>query len=153
MKRLKFSEIESENWPELQPYLDTCLLPVTGLEGSESPWEAAEALEHLRDVLDLIEIPFKGRTVTYPAMHYSGTGQAAASARKLIEDVCARLRDAGFRYIVLVSAMPNAEAGLPQGIADLIVAMTREELEAQGGEARRSVAEKLTRLWQDSLSV
>ncbi|MGG2200489.1 MULTISPECIES: DUF2487 family protein [Paenibacillus] len=152
---MKFSEIESGNWSELQPYLDTCVLPVTGLDGSESPWEAAAALEDLRDVLDLIEIPFKGRIVTYPAMHYIGTGQAAASARKLIEDVCARLKDAGFRYVVLVSASRHAEAGLPAGaeVADLIIAMTKEELTALGGEARRSVADKLTELWRDRQSV
>ncbi|MGO4375464.1 DUF2487 family protein, partial [Paenibacillus sp. MCAF20] len=67
---MKFSEIEKEQWEELRPYLDTCLLPVTGMDGSEQPYEATEWLERLRDIMDLIEIPFKGRVVTYPACHY-----------------------------------------------------------------------------------
>ena len=52
-------------------YLDTCLLPVTGLTGKESPVEAGDRLEQLRDLLDLLEIPYHGRTVTYPAWHYA----------------------------------------------------------------------------------
>lgn len=64
---MKFSDIEEQTWDELRPYLDTAVLPVTGLNGGETPWEATRELEYLRDALDLIEIPFKGRIVTYPA--------------------------------------------------------------------------------------
>ncbi|MEK8127377.1 DUF2487 family protein [Paenibacillus filicis] len=152
---MKFSEIEKADWLGLQPYLDTALLPVTGLDGAESPVEAAEALENLRDLLDLIEIPFKGRTVTYPAMHYAGGGQAAAAFRTLLADACARLKLAGFRYVVLVSAAPReaVELGGSQTEADLIIQMSREELNAQGADAKRTVAEQLTKLWMTRESV
>ncbi|WJH37540.1 YpiF family protein [Paenibacillus sp. CC-CFT747] len=68
--QVKFSEIREEQWKDLQPYLDTCLLPITGLTGTESPWMTTEALEMLRDIMDLVENPYKGRLVTYPALHY-----------------------------------------------------------------------------------
>ncbi|WP_159883043.1 DUF2487 family protein [Paenibacillus puerhi] len=146
---MKFSEIESSAWPGLKPYLDTALLPVTGLDGSENPVEAAEALEDLRDVLDLIEIPFKGRTVTYPAMHYIGDGDAGAASRLVIEHACERMKRAGFRYVILVTAAKREimELGPEFPGADLIVRVTAEELGAQYEEARRAVADKLTELW------
>ncbi|SDC41274.1 Protein of unknown function [Paenibacillus sp. UNCCL117] len=152
---MKFSEIETAAWPELKPYLDTALIPVTGLEGSESPVEAADALEVLRDVLDLIEIPFKGRTVTYPAMHYTGGGQAAAAAQLLVQDACARMKLAGFRYVVLVTASPDdaLEAGLRASEADLVLRLTREDMARLGADAKRSIAESLTKLWLGRESV
>ena len=67
---MKFSDIDKEQWPELKPYLDTVLLPVTGLSGDEQPWEATRGLEKLRDLIDAVEIPFHGRVVIYPAYHY-----------------------------------------------------------------------------------
>lgn len=97
---MKFSEIERSAWPDLQPYLDTCLLPVTGLIGSEQPWEAAQELEFLRDVLEVVEIPFKGRVVTYPAFHYYEGGERLAPA---IDEVCRRLKQAGFKYVIVMS--------------------------------------------------
>jgi len=113
---MKFSEIEREQWDELHPYLDTCLLPITGLTGAESPAEATEALERLRDVLDTIEVPFKGRVVTYPALHYT-----YEFGRQQIEAVCGRLkREAGFRYVILAAAGPSPGPEAPS--ADLYVA-------------------------------
>lgn len=99
-RNMKFSDIAQGQWPELQPYLDTCLLPVTGLDGIEQPAEATQALEDLRDVMDGIEIPFKGRVVTYPACHYTGEAEGHA----LVERLCASLKRAGFRYVIIVSA-------------------------------------------------
>ncbi|PWW05530.1 uncharacterized protein DUF2487 [Paenibacillus cellulosilyticus] len=96
---MKFSEIESAKWEELQPYLDTCLLPVTGMTGLESPAEATRALEDLRDIMDGIEIPFKGRVVTYPACHYTGEEEG----HSIVEQLCASLKRTGFRYIIVVS--------------------------------------------------
>lgn len=97
---MKFSDIAEEQWDELKPYLDTCLLPVTGMTGLEQPHEATTALEQLRDVMDLIEIPFKGRIVTYPAMHYIQEG----SGGELVSQTCRSLKEAGFRFVILVSA-------------------------------------------------
>ncbi|MGO4542745.1 DUF2487 family protein [Paenibacillus sp. 2TAB19] len=111
---MKFSEIEKEQWEELRPYLDTCLLPVTGMDGSEQPYEATEWLERLRDIMDLIEIPFKGRVVTYPACHYV---TSSGSFSESVNAMCAGLKRSGFKYVVLVSANPALELSCEQ--ADL----------------------------------
>ena len=71
---MKFSEVEEATWSELSPYFDTCLIPYTGLSGKVCPIEATEALARLRDFMDLVEIPFKGRIITYPAVQY-GQGE------------------------------------------------------------------------------
>ncbi len=113
---MKFSEIEKERWDELSPYLDTCLLPVTGMTGMEKPHEATERLEELRDMLDLVEIPFKGRVVTYPACHYQFEGAEFAQG---VEEIVKRLKASGFAYVILAtaSAMPK----LDECGADLIL--------------------------------
>ncbi|MFC4808512.1 DUF2487 family protein [Paenibacillus sp. GCM10023250] len=106
---MKFSELNAEQWAELQPYLDTAVLPVTGLTGAEMPHEATLRLERLRDVLLTIEQPFKGRTVTYPAIQYGAQSPELAGQ---LREVCGNLRTAGFKYIILASAIPlqSAEA-------------------------------------------
>ncbi|ANY68891.1 hypothetical protein BBD42_22225 [Paenibacillus sp. BIHB 4019] len=112
---MKFSDVQEEQWEELRPYLDTCMLPVTGMNGEEQPYEATAALEGLRDVMDLIEIPFKGRVVTYPALHYVG----AHAAVDMINDVCASLRASGFRYIIVATASGKLDLAHIQ--ADLLL--------------------------------
>jgi len=97
---VKFSEIEAEQWEELKPYVDTCLLPITGLDGSESPADATNCLEHLRDIMDLIEIPFRGRIVTYPAYHYFDGKEESQQA---IESCCSKLRMQGYKHIILIT--------------------------------------------------
>ncbi len=107
---MKFSDISSEEWEGLIPYLDTCVLPVTGLSGTEAPYEATAWLERLRDMLDLLEIPFKGRIVTYPAWHYVG------DRKQLDEQVdawCESMKRTGFRYFVAVTADPNLRLSSP----------------------------------------
>lgn len=99
---MKFSEVESSSWEELRPFLDTCLIPVTGLTGKEQPYEVTEALERLRDILDLVEIPFKGRTVTYPTIQYG-----RENIMNYINEICHNVKSAGFKYIILVSADVN----------------------------------------------
>ncbi|MEK3881432.1 DUF2487 family protein [Paenibacillus sp. PL2-23] len=135
---MKFSDISREQWDELKPYLDTCLLPVTGLDGSESPYEATEKLERLRDMLDLIEIPFKGRVVTYPACHYVTPATRACDA---LADYCANLRASGFAVIVFVSA--DASLQLQDGGADLIIQP------AENGEwpSKEAVSTWIRELW------
>jgi 23S rRNA (pseudouridine1915-N3)-methyltransferase len=103
VEKMKFSEFTADQWAELQPYLDTALLPVTGLTGAEMPHEAAEALERLRDVLDLIEGPFKGRVVTYPALQY---GDWNGDAKRTAAAVCGGLKRAGFKYVIVAAAFP-----------------------------------------------
>lgn len=111
---MKFSEIDVQQWDELQPYLDTCLLPVTGMNGSESPPEATQCLEDLRDIMDLVEIPFKGRVVTYPACHYTSDDQSS------LEGWTAALKGIGFKYVILITANPRLR--LLGRNADLVIA-------------------------------
>lgn len=97
---MKFSEIEREKWKELSPYLDTVLLPLSGLTGREEPWEATEALERLRDALDPLERAYKGRVVTYPALHYAVSNEALV---EVADELCDRLFASGFQYCIVVT--------------------------------------------------
>src|SRR5690242_1688786 len=100
---MKFSEINSTEWSELKPYLDTCLLPLTGLTGKEQPWEAAERLEKLRDLMDLVEIPFRGRVVTYPAVQYKTTEELFSHD---IDRLCSKLKECNFKFVILITPDP-----------------------------------------------
>ncbi|AZK47192.1 DUF2487 family protein [Paenibacillus lentus] len=112
---MKFSDIEASSWEELRPYLDTCLIPVTGLTGSEQPYEVTAALERLRDVMDWIELPFKGRVVTYPSFQY---GRDIVLSQ--INEICHNVKLSGFAYIIVVSADVELPADRITN-ADLIV--------------------------------
>jgi 23S rRNA (pseudouridine1915-N3)-methyltransferase len=98
---LKFSDIKQDQWIELKPYLDTCLLPLTGLTGAEEPWEVTQALEQLRDVMDHIEIPYTGRVVTYPSMQYITNSPDFTVS---VNYICEKLREGGFSYVILITA-------------------------------------------------
>lgn len=111
---MKFSEISKEQWEELSPYLDTCLLPVTGMDTSVKPYEATEWLEQLRDIMDLIEIPFKGRVVTYPAWHYHSSRDQLT---KELNEWCAAAKTGGFRYVIVVTG--NKELTIECSAVDL----------------------------------
>ena len=135
---MKFSEFNGGQWAELQPYLDTALLPVTGLTGAEMPHEAAEALERLRDVLALIEGPFKGRVVTYPAMQY---GEWSSEAKRSASAICANLKRAGFKYVIVAAAFPVYND--PPAQADLLFGLDEEG----GLPAADAVNEAVRALW------
>ncbi|RIX53507.1 DUF2487 family protein [Paenibacillus nanensis] len=136
---MKFSDITSEKWDELKPYLDTCLLPVTGMSGKESPYEATERLERLRDLLDLVEIPFKGRVVTYPACHYVTADEPFS---KQLANWCDNLRAAGFQYIILASADQTVQ--LQGAGADLVLQADDEGEFPEQAE----VSERIRALWR-----
>jgi 23S rRNA (pseudouridine1915-N3)-methyltransferase len=122
---MKFSEISEQSWGELQPYLDTCLLPVSGLTGLESPWEAKERILSTGDWLAHLEQAFHGRTVTLPAFHYD---QAGLDAAVRLNELCERLKESGFRYVIVVS-------GHVGGVSDSI---TAADLRIQPGEGTES---------------
>lgn len=131
---MKFSEISKDQWEELRPYLDTCLLPVTGLSGDQNPWQVTEALERLRDLMDFIEFPYKGRLVTYPAMHYVTYDESFVNQ---VNQVCSGLKELGFRYVIVLSSDP----GLNQAefaSADLFI---RAKDGAKGKQEVRSLVE------------
>lgn len=135
---MKFSDIKKEMWSDLAPYLDTCLLPLTGLTGREAPHQVTEALTRLQAAMDTIEMPYKGRVVTYPSLHYFyPPGMFAAH----VDELCARLKEGGFRYVIAVTADP-AIAVMKFAGADLLVAA---DTSATG---EPPVAKLVERLWQ-----
>jgi len=141
---MKFSDIRREDWQALHPYLDTCLLPLTGLTGQEEPWQVTDALERLRDVMDMVEIPYKGRIVTYPASHYGNDDSKAyaESANKL----CRNLKKCGFKYVIAI-AFDELVGELELQEADLFIRpqmWQNEEHDAPG----KVVSKHVEALWK-----
>ncbi len=141
-RELKFSEMTQDSWAELQLYLDTCLIPYTALSGEQSPVEVTEALERLRDFLDLVEIPFKGRIMTYPAFHY-----ANPELSMTLNSLSAQLKSSGFKYVVIMSSDGHLD-GVEIPSADLV--LSRSLLTHTVGEEgiARFVGEKIRELWK-----
>lgn len=125
---MKFSDIDEAQWAELKPYLDTCLLPLTGLTGSEEPWEVTSKLEALRDVMDIIEIPYKGRIVTYPAVQYA-TDLAQLEAE--VDRICSKMKASGFTYVIAISADSGLEQCSFVKVDLVITAMEKEKIHEQ----------------------
>ncbi|MFC9709923.1 DUF2487 family protein [Paenibacillus sp. NPDC056933] len=142
IRELKFSEMTQDSWAELQLYLDTCLIPYTALNGERSPVEATEALERLRDFLDMVEIPFKGRIMTYPAFHYTYPEMSMA-----LNTLCEQLKSSGFKYVVVMSSDGVLEkAEIPS--ADLVLSRSILTQEVGEDEIARFVGEKIRELWK-----
>ena len=143
---MKFSEFDASTWPSLSPYLDTCLLPVTGLRGTETPDEMTDKAAAAGAWLSPVEMAFKGRTVTLPAHHYyDGSTQSEEQLKML----CRRFRQIGFRYVVLVCGIsgllndfqgadlilqPMAEEDQPdpEALSKMIIAMWKANESANG---------------------
>ncbi|NQX44792.1 DUF2487 family protein [Paenibacillus tritici] len=96
---MKFSDFDTKSWETDGHFYDTCVIPFSGLQGTETPPETVSLLERQRDFLELIEQPFQGRVVTYPAVQYAGPGSAA-----LINELCRKVKSSGFQYAVVLSA-------------------------------------------------
>ncbi|MFC5467748.1 DUF2487 family protein [Cohnella suwonensis] len=136
---MKFSEIGEESWPDLQPYLDTCFLPLSGLTGEESPWDATEKIARTGEWLVPLEQAFRGRTVTMPAYHYNGLDNGRAAA---INRLIRNCRSAGFRYVVVVSGHPlRLDEPLE---ADLVVQPESDDEQPEAAGIGKSVAD----LWR-----
>ncbi|MEK3915033.1 DUF2487 family protein [Paenibacillus sp. FSL H7-0331] len=140
---MKFSDVNEKTWEDLRPYVDTCLLPVTGITGAEQPWEATCALEDLRDALDLFEIPYKGRVLTYPALHYVNED----SGLEQVNAVCAQLKTNGFAFVIVVSAKVELADVLTQSNADLAFTLTPDLLTESLPVEKKRIAEQLMLLW------
>lgn len=141
---MKFSEITEQSWQELKPYLDTCVIPVTGMSGNEAPFEAVNKLEQLRDFLDLIEVPFMGRTVTYPAYHYVNESDIRTEWRRL-DEVAKQLKQYGFRHVVVMSIW-NKLPGESCEAIDLVLAPSGNGSASDERQVRKQVEE----LWNRS---
>lgn len=141
-RELKFSEMNQDSWAELQLYLDTCLVPFTAMSGKQSPVEATEALERLRDFLDMVEIPFKGRVMTYPAYHYTSS-QMSMTLNTLSNE----LKASGFKYVVIMSADGSfVEMDIPA--ADLLLSQKDLAGQFEEGTIARHVGECIRDLWK-----
>ncbi|AQR79931.1 hypothetical protein BXP28_21775 [Paenibacillus larvae subsp. larvae] len=139
---MKFSEIEQDQWSSVKEYFDTALLPVTGLKGNEQPWEVTKALEELRDALDFLEIPYKGRTVTYPSIHFINEENGESA----INTCCRRLKEAGFSYVVVVTANEDL-ASLHLAEADLLFFLNSSKSGVNPEEYKNEIALKVQQLW------
>ncbi|MHA0855414.1 DUF2487 family protein [Paenibacillus sp. CMAA1364] len=141
---MKFTDISADTWLELQPYLDTCLIPFTGLKGSESPIEATTALERLRDLLDIVESRYNGRIVTYPAFHYGHHDHC-----ELLNEICHKVKKSGFKYVMVMTADTYLET--PQCThADLILSQPylQEELVDSNLSLSTIIQERVEKLWK-----
>lgn len=137
---MKFSEIDENSWPELENYLDTCLIPVSGLTGEETPWEATEKVARSGQWLAPLEQAFRGRTVTMPAFHY------LKDSRDLerLDGLCKQWRANGFRYVIAICGQPS---GLPVDLSvDLIFQPSNDDEEPNLEQIRKLVTE----LWRKS---
>ncbi|MFC7682041.1 DUF2487 family protein [Paenibacillus sp. GCM10028914] len=140
---MKFSEVDEQTWPDLQLYYDTCVIPYTGLTGKETPWEATSSLERLRDFMDLVEIPFKGRVVTYPAMQYGGEGML-----KSLNDICHNVKSAGFTYVIVMTADIELDQ---QDIPESALVLSQPRISARGeGPISVTITNLISELWQNS---
>ncbi|MZQ84424.1 DUF2487 family protein [Paenibacillus sp. 5J-6] len=142
---MKFNEISAQEWHDLKPYLDTCLLPVTGLTGFEDPAQVTLALEQLRDALETIEIPYKGRVVTYPALHY----MTAVSMRDQLEALSLHLKRMGFRYVIVLTIHTEG-ASWKADQTDLLIAVDMEQWESKSEQIKSSISKQVQHLWQHS---
>ncbi|TXK81390.1 DUF2487 family protein [Paenibacillus sp. N3.4] len=140
---MKFNEIPVQEWPDLKPYLDTCLLPITGLTGFEDPAQVTRSLEQLRDALETIELPYKGRVVTYPALHYI----AGADMREQLQTISLRLKRSGFRYVIVLSIHTEA-AQWKADDTDLMIILDMEQWTSQSVEMKSSISKQVQQLWQ-----
>ncbi len=139
---MKFSDIEEAQWPELKPYLDTILLPITGLSGVEEPWEATRGLEELRDLIDASEGQFRGRIVVYPAYHYISESRFEEEMKA----ISGHLRAQGFAYMIMAV---RGEASLhnENNYCDLLLSYSDYE-GMNNTEMKKDVQGKIVSLWQ-----
>lgn len=107
----------------------------------ETPWEATAALERLRDFMDLAEIPFKGRLVTYPAVQYGNTEDI-----KLLNEVCHNVKSSGFKFVVIMTADVELSK---EDVPDSTLVLSRRRLEgSEGIPLSAIVAGQISEMWQ-----
>ncbi len=123
---MKFSDIKEQDWLHLQAYYDTCLLPITALTGGEAPWQMTMELEKLRDAIDLIEAPFKGRIVTIPVIQYSS--DPLDYFNSYVASITEQLKKNGFKYVFAVSMNEQLRDVQLKGVDHLFIAPKKDEI-------------------------
>ncbi|AHV98065.1 DUF2487 family protein [Paenibacillus sabinae] len=142
---MKFSDFDRSSWEENGKYYDTCLIPYTGLTGKESPPQTADRLGQLRDAIYLVERPFKGRIVVYPAVQYNENEKFG-----IINEICHNIKSNNFRYVVVLDGVGNL---LQETIfeSDLIIAVK----DFFGDNKDKAIAlsiQKIQQMWQENMS-
>ncbi|THF78390.1 DUF2487 family protein [Cohnella fermenti] len=132
---MKFSEFSPEQWYDLLPYMDTCLIPVSGLTGEEPPHEATERIAGTGDWLQPLEAAFRGRSVTMPANHYVDVTNEDDIRR--VSGLCERMRGLGFAFVVVVSGRADW-AAVPED-ADLLIKPEEAGAEPDPDKLRQAI--------------
>jgi hypothetical protein len=133
---MKFSELNEQQWEEHGIYFDTCILPITGLTGTENPVDCVTKLTDLQTRIDAIEKNFRGRVVIYPAYHY-----ISETLKDALASVIRNLKSSGFKYIVILAVHLDDENIMECG-ADLYIS----NIELSGLE--HAVKDSLLQLWK-----
>ncbi|MDT3426798.1 hypothetical protein J2Z22_002332 [Paenibacillus forsythiae] len=141
---MKFSDFDSRSWEEKSGFFDTCLIPFTGLTGRESPPQAVEKLEKLRDYIDGIERLFKGRIVVYPAIQYDSDKK-----EEIINEICHNVKSSNFRYAIVLNAGGALSA---EGIleSDLLIDI-KGFLDDNRVRGIALAAQEIQRIWQKDM--
>lgn len=142
---MKFSEIEQEHWLELKSFFDTVIIPITGLRGDEAPWQVKDALEQLKFALDPIENSYRGRIVTYPAVHY---GEDQDILCQIVNQLCNKLQLQGFKHCILVTAVPKM---LKMHIVEASLIIGPEQDETMSAAYPTKVKQQIESLWAASI--
>ncbi len=142
---MKFNDINQEQWWDLKRYFDTCVIPITGLSGKEEPWQVKLALEKMRDALAFVEIPYHGRMVTYPALHYT----LDDSAIHLANHISTQLKSIGFTYVILLTTSDVVAHWSPIS-ADVLLYIDTTDSEITVQERRRQIASQIETVWKKS---
>lgn len=146
---MKFNDIDEHSWGEIRPFVDTCLLPLTGLTGQEAPWQVTRKLEKLRDLMDHVETPFRGRVITYPSVQYLEEEETQAA---MVNKLCRRLKDSGgYRFVITITANSKiAEMVFTE--SDMHITLDPDE-EWTSQQLRDRIAERVGELWSKVESV
>ena len=96
--------------------------------------------------MDLAEIPFKGRLVTYPAVQYGNTEDI-----KLLNEVCHNVKSSGFKFVVIMTA--DVELSI-EDVPESTLVLSRRRLEASEGIPLSAIVTgQISEMWRGKLSL
>ncbi|MNH33526.1 hypothetical protein D3C79_940490 [compost metagenome] len=111
------------------------------MHGGESPSEAAALLEQLRDLLELVEQPFQGRIVIYPAVQY-----AAQQSIATLNEICRNVKSNHFQYVIVATiAAEVSHRDIYE--SDLVLSLSGFD-PSQRGLVKSDISDKIQDMWQ-----
>jgi 23S rRNA (pseudouridine1915-N3)-methyltransferase len=101
-----------------------------------------ECLEKLRDIMDFVEQPYKGRVVTYPALQYKIEEDQMVA---VVDTLCHKLKAGQFKYVIIITA-DDSIAKLEFQANDLLISpfMLMEDVNA----SRAKIDLEIQSLWR-----